>query len=329
MSTIEKNSMKDKRASSMIALRFLNLGPLFSLLVLGIILSITTKSFLTSANLINLLRQTVLYAIIAMGATYILIGGCIDLSIGATVGLSGSLAVIVANATQNSLIGILVGIVTGVVIGLINGFLVTKFSLMPFIVTLSTKMIISGMSMVSLGGYSQSIKLKTFRFLAQGYVGAIPMPIIIMIVLFLIGHFYLKMTRTGRYIHAIGSNIQTAKLAGVNVDKYKVITFVVSGVCAACTGIILAGRVGGAMSNNGEGYEGYAIAAAAMGGTSMSGGEGNLVGTFIGALIMAVVYNGLNLLRVDSYWHQVFVGAIILLAVIMDKARLRLLENVN
>lgn len=312
-----------------LGLRILNLGPLLSLAILSIFLGITTKSFMTFANLINLMRQTVMYAIIAMGASFMLIGGGIDLSIGSTVALTGTLAIIIGNLTESWVLAILVAITTGIVCGAINGFIVTRFGLMPFIVTLATQMVYRGLVAVLLGGYTIPIKFEVYKTFAQGMIlEVIPVPLIIMFILFIVGHILLKKTKTGRYIHAMGSNENTARLAGINVKNYRIVTFIICGICAACTGIILTGRVNATMTSNGEGYEGNAIAAAVMGGTSMSGGEGKLIGTFIGALIMAVVYNGLNLLRVDSYWHNVFVGIIILIAVIIDKVRLRMLGEV-
>lgn len=307
--------------------RMLNIGPLMSLLVICLVITILSDKFFTVFNLMNVVKQISCYAVLGIGMTFIIVGGGIDLSVGSQVGLWAVVSCLISVATGSVALSILSILVLGAAVGFIQGFIVAKLDLPPFIVTMAGMMILRGFVTAITGGQPVTGIPEGLRWFGIGKFLGIPAPIVVCIVLFIVGHIVLTKTRPGRYIFAMGSNPQVTKVTGINVSKYKIITFMVSGVCAAIASLILTGRLGSAVTSGGTSYEFDAIAATVVGGTSMNGGEGNLLGTFIGAAIMGVIRNGMNLLQVSAAWQEVTMGAVMLFAVILDQLRTRRKES--
>jgi ribose transport system permease protein len=219
----------------------------------------------------------------------------------------------------NVYLAILIGLAAGTALGLFNGLAVAKAKLPAFIVTLAMMTVARGFTLIYTNGRPISGFDETFRFLGAGYIGAIPVPVIIMFLLLIVIYILLKKTPLGRYIYAIGGNEKATKLSGINTDKIKIAVYALNGFLAAVSGIILTSRLNSAQPMAGEGYELDAIAAVVLGGTSLSGGSGTVIGTIVGALIIAVLNNGLNLLNVSSFYQLVAKGGVILLAVFLDR----------
>ena len=314
---------------------------LAALLILALILTIATKgNFIKLHNISNVLLQASVNAVIAAGMTVVIITAGIDLSVGSIVALAGvvmasflkygipiikggHLAHIPLSPGLSLVIGLVVALIVGALLGLINGFMITKMNLPPFIATLAMMSIARGMALVYTSGRPISGFHENFRFIANGSVFCIPMPVIIVAIVYLVFYIFLNHTKAGRYIYAIGGNEEAAYLSGINVNKYKLLAYVISGLTAAIGAIILTSRINSGQPTAGIMYELDAIAATVIGGTSLVGGEGSVIGTLIGALIISVLRNGLNLLNVSSYWQQVIIGLVIALAVFLDKFRRR------
>lgn len=319
--------MKEKMGKSKRSFRELSsvfsIGPILSLIVLCIIVGCLSDKFLTALNLINVIKQITCYAVLGIGMTFVIVGGGIDISVGSQVGLWAVVSSLIAVHTGSVWLAVVAILILGALTGFVQGSIIAKLALPPFIVTMAAQMILRGLITAITDGQPVTGLPDGLRWFGIGEIGPFSAPILICIVLFVIGHIVLTKTRTGRYIFALGSNPQATKVTGINVVKYQILTYMVAGVCAAISALILTGRLGSALSNGGLNYEGDAIAATVVGGTSMSGGEGNLLGTFIGAAIMGVIRNGLNLMQVQAAWQDVAVGAVILFAVILDQLRLR------
>lgn len=295
------------------------IGIIFVYLAVFIFLSIACPNFLKFSNIMVGIRQAVYTAIVGFAMTFVISLGGIDLSVGSTVGISGMvLAAMVLNG-YNIYLALVVVILLGAFIGAINGFLVTKLRMAYFIATLGTMSILRGLIYVYTEGIPlYGLKFPEIQFFGQGYVGPIPVPIIITVLLLLLSCYLFYKTKFGRYTVSIGSNEDAAKLVGINVDKIKIMVFILSGVFCSIAGIILASRSEAAIPTAGNAYEMDAIAATVIGGTSMSGGKGNMMGTALGAILMATIKNGLSLLNVNTFWHQVVIGLFILFAVALD-----------
>ena len=319
--------MNEKAAKSKMSFRefsaLLNIGPILSLVVLCIIVGCLSDKFFTSFNLINIVKQITCYAVLGMGMTFVIIGGGIDISVGSQVGLWAVVSSLIAVHTGSVPLAVITILALGALTGFVQGSIIAKLALPPFIVTMAAQMMLRGLITAITNGQPVTGLPDGLRWFGIGKIGPISAPIAICVVLFIIGHIVLTKTCTGRYIFALGSNRQATKVTGINVVKFQIITYMVCGVCAAIASLILTGRLGSALSNGGLGYEGDAIAATVVGGTSMSGGEGNLLGTFIGAAIMGVIRNGLNLLQIQAAWQDIAVGAVILFSVILDQLRVR------
>ncbi|ANQ53559.1 ribose ABC transporter permease [Thermosipho affectus] len=283
-----------------------------------ILFSLLSDRFLTVSNFINVFRQVSIQAIIAFGMTLVIISGGIDLSVGSVLAFS---AVVMASVVKNGsvFLGILVALFVGALLGAINGFIIAKGKIQPFIVTLATMAIARSLTLV----YSQGMPItgfpRAFRIIGRGDVLEIPVPIIIMFAVFGIIYYISKYTKLGLYTYAIGGNETAAKLSGVKVDKYKIIIYTISGVLAAVSAIILTSRLNSAQPTFGTGYELDAIAAVVLGGASLAGGKGTIVGTLFGALIMGILNNGLNLLNVSPFYQQGVKGVVILIAVLLER----------
>jgi ribose/xylose/arabinose/galactoside ABC-type transport system permease subunit len=293
-------------------------GTVIGLLVLCAILWILTPHFLTVSNLLNVAEQTSINAIVAVGMTFVIISGGIDLSVGSIVALAG---VVLGTALQDGqplAFALPLSLVVGLGCGLVNGALVSWGGLPPFIVTLGTMSIARGAALLFTEGRPVSGFSPTFRAFATGRVGFIPAPIIVMALVYLSAHFVLTQTTFGRYVYAIGGNEEATRLSGVAVRFHKTMIYGVSGLMSAIAAIILTARLNSAQPIAGMMYELDAIAATVIGGTSLMGGEGTLGGTLVGALIMGVLRNGLNLLGVSSFLQQIVIGGVIVVAVLLD-----------
>ncbi len=297
-----------------------NFGVIVAFIILCAFLAVNSKSFLTPGNILTILRQAVWVGIMSIGMTFVIATGGIDLSVGATIGFCGLVsAALMKNYGQSTFVAIIAALAFGAVIGTVNGLLVAKAGFPPFIATLGTMQILRGLIYVYTNGIPiYGLRNPAFQFLAQGYIGPIPFPIILLIALLLLFSFVMYRTKFGRQVLAVGANEEGASLVGINIDRVKMSVYVLTGVLCAISGILITSRSEAATTDAGNGYEMDAIAAAVIGGTSMSGGKANLPMMFLGAVLMTTIRNGLNLLRVSSVWHQVVLGIVILLAVAMD-----------
>lgn len=302
-----------------------NMGIIIALLALCTLFSVlpqTSSSFLTSKNIFNILRQISINMLIACAMTMVIILGGIDLSVGSIIALSGVIAAgCVSRYNLSIFIALIAGILVGVLIGIFNGLLISKTTIPSFIVTLATMNIARGLAKVYTGGSPVRVVTKEWQFIGGGYIGVIPVPVIIMIVVIIISSILMSRTKLGRHIYAVGGNAQAAKFSGIKVERVRFIVHVYTGIMAGLAGIILASRMYSGQPTAGEGAEMDAIAAVVVGGTSMSGGSGKIGGTIIGALIIGVLNNGLNLMNVNSFWQDVVKGVVILLAVFVDYMR--------
>lgn len=295
-------------------------GTLIGLLALMLVLWILTPYFFTVTNLLNVAQQTSINAIIAVGMTFVIISAGIDLSVGSIVAFSGVVLASVLHAGLPVPLAIVVGLGVGLLCGLVNGLLITYGRLPPFISTLGMMSVARGGALLYTKGRPISGFSESFRYLATGETFHIPNPVIIMVGVYIMAHFVLTRTKLGRYTYALGGNEEAALLSGVNVRFYKAMVYGISGMLSGLGAIILTARLNSAQPIGGIMYELDAIAATVIGGTSLMGGEGRLVGTLIGAFIMGVLRNGLNLLGVSSFIQQTVIGAVIIMAVLMDMA---------
>lgn len=299
------------------------LGPLIGLIVIVAILSIVSSSFLSLENIFNVLRQVSINALIAFGMTFVILTGGIDLSVGSILALSSALtAGMLANGID-PILAMLIGLASGAVMGAINGLFITKGKVAPFIATLATMTIFRGLTLVytdgrPITGLSNS---SLFEMIGRGYLGWIPVPVIWMLVCYVILYFVLKKTTFGRRVYAIGGNEEASILSGIRANSVKIWIYSITGALSALAGIILASRLNSAQPTAGASYELDAIASVVLGGTSLSGGRGWIFGTLVGALIIGVLNNGLNLMNVSSFYQQVVKGGVILLAVLLDRKK--------
>ena len=295
-------------------------GTLAGLLGLCAVLWILTPHFLTVSNLLNVAQQTAINAVIAVGLTFVIISGGIDLSVGSLVAFSG---VVLASLLERGLplpLAITACLALGLGCGLVNGALVTRGRLPPFIATLGMMSVARGAALLFTDGRPISGFGDAFRWIATGEILRVPVPVVIMLALYATAHFTLHRTKFGRYVFAIGGNEEAALLSGVPVVFHKTMVYGVGGLLSALASVLLTARLNSAQPIAGLSYELDAIAATVIGGTSLLGGQGSVLGTLVGALIMGVLRNGLNLLGVSSFVQQVVIGAVIILAVLMDTA---------
>lgn len=302
-----------------------NIGIIIALLAMFIFLTVfpTTRStFLTPKNMFNILRQNASNLFLATGMTMVIILGGIDLSVGSVIALSGVVAAgCVVNFGLPEAVGFIAAIAVGAAVGLFNGFIICKTDIPPFIVTLASMNITKGIALVLTGGAPIRCMTDAFKFPGAGYVGPVPTPVILMVVIFVIAALMINKTQLGRHIYAVGGNVQAAKFSGINVQKVKFIVYAYTGVMAGIAGVVIASRLYSGQPTAGDGAEMDAIASVVVGGTSMSGGSGRIGGTLIGVLIIGVLNNGLNLMGVDSNFQYIVKGLVILLAVYVDFLR--------
>ncbi|MFD6440849.1 ABC transporter permease [Peribacillus sp. NPDC060186] len=298
-------------------------GPLLALILLFIVITVLNPSFMEPNNILNLLRQTSINALIAFGMTFIILTGGIDLSVGSILALSSALMAGMMVSGLDPILAILVGVLLGTLMGVINGILVSKGKMAPFIVTLATMTIFRGLTLVytdgkPITGIGDS---ELFQMLGRGYFFGLPVPAVVMIIAFFILWFLLHKTSFGRKTYAIGGNEKASRISGIKVDRVKVAIYGLAGTMAAIAGAILTSRLNSAQPTAGQSYEMDAIAAVVLGGTSLSGGKGRLFGTLVGVLIIGTLNNGMNLLGVSSFYQQVVKGAVILIAVLLDRKK--------
>lgn len=298
-------------------------GPLFALLLLFAIITVLNPSFLTPLNIMNLLRQISINALIAFGMTFIILTGGIDLSVGSILALSSALMAGMMVSGMDPILAIIVGVLLGTIMGVINGLLITKGKMAPFIATLASMTIFRGLTLVytegkPITGLGDSLG---FQLLGRGYFLGIPVPAVTMILAFFILWFLLHKTAFGRKTYAIGGNEKASRISGIRVDRVKIMIYGLAGTAAALAGAILTSRLNSAQPTAGQSYEMDAIAAVVLGGTSLSGGKGRMFGTLIGVLIIGTLNNGLNLLGVSSFYQQVVKGIVIIVAVLLDRKK--------
>lgn len=295
---------------------------LITLLALIVFVSCLSDNFFTLNNFFNILQQTSINAIIAVGMTLVILTSGIDLSVGSTFALAGAITASIISADISPFIAITASLVLGALLGAFSGLIIAKGKLQAFIATLVMMLILRGVTLVytkgspiSTGGNDNS---DFFEWFAFGRIFGIPVPILIMVLVFVFAWYLLKYTRLGRYIYALGGNEAATRLSGINVDRVKIIVYAISGLLCAVASTIEVARLSSAQPTAGTGYEMDAIAAVVLGGTSMSGGRGKIIGTLIGALILGFLNNGLNMLGVDAYYQMIVKGVVILLAVLVD-----------
>ncbi|SAK47190.1 inner-membrane translocator [Caballeronia fortuita] len=297
--------------------------PLIGLIVVCIVMMVASSSFLSAANLENVLRQVSINAIIAVGMTCVILTGGIDLSVGSVMALSGAIAAGLMVSGLNAVAALVTGIAVGLGFGVANGFFVAFARMPPIIVTLATMGIARGLGLIYTGGYPIDGLPDWVSFFGSGKVLGIQAPVLIMLAVYLVAWLLLDRMPFGRYVYAIGGNEQATRLSGVRVARVKLIVYTLSGLTSAFAAIVLTGRLMSGQPNAGVGFELDAIAAVVLGGTSISGGRGSILGTLVGALLLGVLNNGLNMIGVNPYVQNVIKGGIILLAIYISRERSR------
>ncbi len=293
-----------------------------ALIILCAVISIVSPRFLGIANLRNLFTQISVNGVISLGMTFVILTGGIDLSVGSVVAISGAVAAATIQSTGSIILGGLSALFTGISVGFINGLVVARGKIQAFVATLATQTVFRGVTYVFTGGNHISGLSDDFIKITNSRILGIPVPVIMTIIVFVICAYILTQTRYGRYVYAVGGNEDSARLSGISVNNIKIWVYIISGITAAIAGIIVTSRIGSAAPTAGNGYELDAIAAIVIGGTNLVGGEGNIVGTIIGVLIIGVLSNGLNLMDVSAFYQTIVKGLVILLAVLIDKKKL-------
>ncbi len=303
--------------------KLLKFRPVIGLILFSVVISILSPQFLTFSNILNVFRQTSINSIIAAGMTFVILTGGIDLSVGSVLAFSGAICASLIMAGVSTFSAVMLALIVGLVVGGITGVIISKGKVQPFIATLVTMTVLRGATLVFTDGKPVTLGsqagVELFSKIGNGYIAGIPNPIYIMFIVFGLSYYLLTQTRLGRYIYALGGNEVTAKLSGISTTKIKVIVYSLSGLLSALAGIILTSRLSSAQPNAGLGYELDAIAAVVLGGTSLGGGMGSILGTITGALIIGILNNALNILNVSSYYQMMVKGMVILAAVLVDR----------
>jgi inositol transport system permease protein len=324
---------KQRQSGSLFKTIFRKYGIFLVFIAMLIVASILSPAFLSPTNLINVVRQMSVVGLIALGVTGVIVSAGIDLSSGSVVGLSAVVAASLAQLPDYAaayykglnlpvFVAVLAACAVGGLVGLLNGGLVAKTRIPPFIATLGTLTTIRGLAYLYTGGRPVSDLTDDYNFIGQGDFLGIPVPILILVIMAIITHVLYSQTKFGKYIYAIGGNEQAARVSGINVSKYKMLMYVYAGLLSGLAGLVVSARIGSGQSGQGVGYELDAIAAAVIGGASLSaGGIGTVAGTIVGALIIGVLNNILDLTNVSAYWQQIVKGCIIVGAVIIDQLK--------
>lgn len=297
--------------------------PFLSLIVLFVALSIASPYFLTANNLASVARQTAVFNTMALGMTIVIISGGIDLSVGSILGLSGLIGTMALERGYPIGLGVAIGVAAGTLCGLFNGAMVTRLRIPPFVVTLGTLGIYRGLALIFSNGLPVHRIPAAFSFLGEGNLAGVPFVVWMLVLCAVAVHVVLEHTRLGRYAFAIGSNRIASIYAGIPVGFHVTSVYAIGGALTGLAGMIEASRLMTGQPTAGQGYELQAIAAVVIGGGSLNGGEGSVVGTLIGAFIMGLLSNGADLLNISNYWQQVIIGSVIILAVTLDEVRKR------
>jgi inositol transport system permease protein len=333
--TTANKARNGQQGAQLLASIFSKYGIFLIFAVMILAASILSPAFLSSTNLINIVRQMSIVGLIALGVTGVIVSAGIDLSSGSVVGLTAVVAASLAQDPEYSaafypglhlpfIVPVLAACVVGALVGLINGSLVAKARIPPFIATLGTYTAIRGVANLYTGGRPISNLTDEYNFIGQGDVFGLPVPIIILVVMATVTHILYAHTKFGKYIYAIGGNEQAARVSGINASRYKMLIYVYASFLAGLAGLVVSSRIGSGQPGLGVGYELDAIAAAVIGGTSLSaGGIGTVAGTIVGALIIGVLNNTLDLMNVSAFWQQIVKGCIIVGAVILDQLKHR------
>jgi ribose/xylose/arabinose/galactoside ABC-type transport system permease subunit len=296
-------------------------GIVIAFLIICAVMTILSPVFLTLTNIRNVVRQSSIFGVMAIGMTFVILTGGIDLSVGSILAIAGAIAAGMLKGGAGMLPVVALALVIGIGCGLANGLIITIGRIAPFVVTLGMMSIARSLTLIYTKGYPISGFSGPFRFIGGGDVASIPFPIIVFALTVVVAWLILTQTRLGRYTYAIGGNEETVKLSGINSNRYKVIVYVISGITAAMSALILTSRLNSAEPVAGQGYELDVIAAVVIGGTSLSGGTGSVWGTLIGALLIGVINNGMNLLGISPYFQLLVKGLIIIGAVLLDRLR--------
>jgi ribose transport system permease protein len=299
-----------------------NVTLLITLGIMIVVFSLSAEYFLQLDNLLNIARSISIVGIVAVGETIVLISGGIDMSIAAVMAMAGLAAAVLVRAGLPFGVAFGAALATGLLVGSINGFIVTKLHINPLITTLAIGMIVRGLAYVAAGGATLTVPVKGFSDLGRGRLGGIvPYPVIILAIVYLFAHILLTRTILGRNVYAIGGNSIACRLAGINVDRWRVLFYALGGLFAGFGGYMLSSLVGSSMGNAAIGSELSVIAGVVLGGASLAGGEGTMIGTLLGILVLGTLTNGLIMLNVSTYWQQVASGVVLLLAVLLDAWR--------
>lgn len=305
-------------------------GIFIAFLILVLVLSVSNEFFLTAGNISNVLLQTSINGILAIGMTFVILTRGIDLSVGSVVALAGIVSATFATTSATAgvaggpypvALALAIGIAVGMASGAIVGIIVSRFAVPAFVATLGMLSAARGMTLIYGGGRPVPGLVPDFRWIGTGNLFGVPMPVVILAVVFALSWWILARTRFGRYVYAVGGNPHAAKTSGIDVSRIRFLVYVISGALSGLAGMILSARTGSALPQAGVAYELDAIAAVVIGGTSLSGGVGRVTGTLIGALIIGVMNNGLDLMGMQSYYQQILKGALIVGAVMLDQKR--------
>lgn len=329
MST-QNNSLSAWFSSEQRKLIIQEYGIFIAFLLLALVLSVSNEYFLTAGNISNVLLQTSINGILAIGMTFVILTRGIDLSVGSVVALAGIVSASFATTSStagvpgtpySAFIALPIGLLVGIACGSIVGIIVSRFAVPAFVATLGMLSAARGMTLLYGGGRPVPALTPEFRWIGTGNILGIPMPVVLLAIVFLVSWWVLNRTRFGRYIYAAGGNPHAAVTSGINVSRLRLLVYIISGGLAGLAGMLLSARTGSALPQAGISYELDAIAAVVIGGTSLSGGVGRITGTLVGALIIGVMNNGLDLMGVQSYYQQVLKGALIVGAVMLDQKR--------
>lgn len=301
-----------------------NMALLVFLALLWVVVAQLTPYFFRPSNILNLLNTTATVVVAGVGMTFVIISGGVDLSVGGVAALAGMVVgICISQLGLAAFLAVALGLVAGLTIGFVNGLLVSSFKLQAMIATLGTLSISRGLTLISTSGRPVFIGDPVLNAIGNGSVFGIPIPVVIAAVVLGVGHVVLTYTEFGRYVYAVGGNEEATRLSGINVRRTKIAIYMISGFCAALDGVLLVGILGASEPTVGQGLELDAIAVTAIGGTSLMGGVGGLIGTGLGAVLIGTIKNSLTLLNIVSYWQQVIIGVVIIVAVLLEYFRRR------
>ncbi|MBR2189507.1 MAG: ABC transporter permease [Eubacterium sp.] len=304
--------------------RFLKMqesGVILVTIAFVIFVTIINSSFITGSNLVNVFRSSGFTLITGLGMTMVFIAGGLDISVGSTLAVGGTVSAMAAKAGAPVFVAVLLGLLVGFIIGIFNGLIVVYLKISPIIVTLGTQYIGRGIVYILTKGVAVYPLPKTFQALEQTYIFNIPMIVIIAVILSVIAHIAMTKTTFGRSLYAVGGNVEAARISGIKTQATSMAAYVITAVCAAFTGVMMSARLGSGQASTGEGFEMTVIACVIIGGTSANGGSGTVLGTVIGALFMNILENSMTLMKISVYWQKVVIGLILIGAVILDQYR--------